>query len=165
MREMVLAALRESMQKILDPRFYETERGYQGALVAQLTMHLEFADFNGHPIIEQEYQKTLPNHGITIRPDVIVHIPFSKEWAADRTHGNVVAIELKRRATNSDAVADFQSLSLLAHHLAYLLMIFINIDSADNHHRNCPPYIEEQTVCFAARLGGGVPVVSASNAG
>jgi hypothetical protein len=163
MRKMILAALRKSMLNVLDPRFYETERGYQGALIAQLTIHLELANLNGHPIIEQEYQKTLPNHGIAIRPDVIIHTPYVAGGFEDRRRGNFVAIEIKRRANIPDAEADYQSLALLAERLAYPLTVFVNIDSTENHHRNCPAGIAEQTISIAVRLEDGVPTLYSSD--
>lgn len=162
MRDLVIDALRKSMMSIVDPRFYETERGYQGALIAQLTAHLDWAKFAGSPIIEQEYQKTLPNHGMKIRPDAIIHIPFVLGGFEERTQGNFVAVELKRKASVADAVADYESLLLMAQRLAYPLTIFINIDSEDNHHEHCPAEIREQTYSVAVRLKDGVPVLNAS---
>jgi hypothetical protein len=162
-REMFVAALRKAMQGIFDPRFYETERGYQGALIAQLTIHLDIAALNGNPIIEQEYQKTLPRHGITIRPDIIIHIPSRPNSDDDRSFGNFVAIEIKRGATDVEAKLDYDSLALLAHRLAYPLTIFINIDSDDDHRRSCPPEITEQTISVSVRLEDGVPVIRGSD--
>ncbi len=159
MRDMFVAALRNSMKNIAEPRFYETERGYQGALIAQLTANLNFATLNGNPIIEQEYQKTLPHHGITIRPDIIIHIPSRPNSEEDRTRGNFVAVEIKRRATDSEAKLDYDSLSLLVHRLAYPLIVFINIDSDDDHRRNCPPKIAAQTISIAVHLEDGVPKI------
>ncbi|MEZ2346991.1 hypothetical protein [Terriglobus sp. RCC_193] len=147
------------MMKIVDPRFYETERGYQGALVAQLTAHLDWAQFSGTPIVEQEYQKTLPKHGITIRPDVIIHVPVVPGHPEHRTQGNFVAFELKRRASTADAVADYESLRLLARKLAYPLTIFINLDSEVDHREQCPPDIQDQTVSIAVRLVNGAPIM------
>lgn len=151
------------MMKIVDPRFYETERGYQGALVAQLTAHLDWAQFAGNPIVEQEYQKTPRKHGITIRPDVIIHIPLIRGASGDPAVGNFVAFELKRRASIADAMADFESLQLMAQRLAYPLTIFINIDSETNHNECCPLEILDQTVSLAVRLVNGEPVIVSSN--
>jgi hypothetical protein len=150
------------MENISDPRFYETERGYQGALIAQLTIHLDLATLNGDPIIEQEYQKTLPRHGITIRPDITVHIPARSNNQDDRRIGNFVAIEIKRDASDAEAKLDYDSLASLAQRLAYPLTIFINIDLVDDHRRSCSPEIAEQTISLAVCLEDGVPVLRVS---
>jgi hypothetical protein len=59
------------------PHFYEDERGFQGALYAELYRRLgEMAMLNG-AILREEYQKRLGEHGLTIRPDIILHEPFN----------------------------------------------------------------------------------------
>ena len=63
----LLTIVRESLLAVSCPRYYETERGFQGALLAELNSRLpslQLAD----AIVEQEYQKRMPEHGIRIRP-------------------------------------------------------------------------------------------------
>src|SRR5256886_12182198 len=102
-----LACLRESLAAITAPRFFQTERGYQGALLTQLTGCLQLPDYG---IVEQEYQKKARLHSLTVRPDIIVHEPFNPDRHGARTEGNVAVVELKLRATPADALADFESL-------------------------------------------------------
>jgi hypothetical protein len=95
----LVACVTESLAAITAPRFFQTERGYQGALLTQLDRRLRLPD---HAIIEQEYQKQAGLHGLTIRPDIIIHEPFDPGRHAGRTEGNLAAVELKRKATPSD---------------------------------------------------------------
>ena len=156
--EHLVGIFREALAAIQEPRLFETERGYQGALLAEIHQRLVHAGLPGDPIIEQEYQKTLPHHGITIRPDLIIHVPF-KRGLNRRTEGNFAAVEIKLRATRADADEDFRSLETLHSTLAYPLTIFLNIDSSSTHADRCPKSIAGQTVCFAVRLCEQKPVV------
>ena len=153
-KEEFLAALHSAILSITEPRYFESERGFQGALIAQLEMRLAGLSFADKPIIEQEYQKTFPAHGITIRPDILLHVPFERGETQNRWEGNFVALELKLRASAKDADDDFSSLSLLALKLSYPLTIFLNIDSSETYFKQCPAEIAQQTVCCAVRLEG-----------
>jgi hypothetical protein len=77
-KELFLAALEKCFQSITSPRFYATERGYQGALNAALYNALGSVIPDDY-IIEEEYQKKISQHGIALRPDIIIHSPFSSE--------------------------------------------------------------------------------------
>jgi hypothetical protein len=44
------------------------------------------------------------------------------------------------------------------------MTVFINVDSADDHQRNCPAELREQTVCMAVRLKEGIPIILDSDA-
>jgi len=159
-QERFLKLLQESLQSIREPRLYETERGFQGELLAQLRGRIAYAQFPGEPIVEQEYQKTIPSHGLGTRPDIIVHIPFERGGAERRNQGNFVAIELKLRATQKEAADDFAKLAAIREALAYPLTIFINIGSDETCCAYCPKVITGKTVCFAVRLEDGNPVVT-----
>ena len=91
-----LNALIDSVGAIDEARLFQDERGYQGELLQELARRFYKGGFPGDPIVQQEYQKTIPSHGIRIRPDIIVHIPFERGASKDRRHGNFIAIELKR---------------------------------------------------------------------
>jgi hypothetical protein len=111
------------------------------------------------PIVEQEYQKRLLLHGIRIRPDIIIHVPFERGVTERRDKGNFVAMELKRRATSKTAKGAFANLAKMKKALKYPLTIFINIDSDQTHVALCPKSIAGQTACFAVHLEDGKSVV------
>jgi hypothetical protein len=148
-----LAQLRQALESIREQRFF------QGELIAELRRRLKDAAFPGNPVVEQEYQKTIPSHGIRIRPDIIIHIPFERGLVERRDKGNFVAIELKRRATAKKAQEAFGNLTQLKATLQYPVTVFINIDSKQTFAAACPRSIASQTVCFAVRIEGGKPVV------
>ena len=112
-------------------------------------------------MLQQEYQKRLNRHGIRIRPDIIIHVPFERGVTESREEGNFVAMELKRRATRKTAKGAFANLVKIKKALKYSLTIFINIDSYQTQIALCPKSIASQTVCFAVRLEEGRSVVRA----
>jgi len=157
--EQFLILFREAVAAIKELRLFNTERGYQGALVHELKTRIANAEFPGDPMVEQEYQKSLPNHGIKIRPDVIIHIPFERGVTRNRAQGNFAAVELKLRSTGAQADRDFGSLELMKERLGYPITIFLNIDSRKTYAERCPPSISKQTTCFAVSLKDGEPLV------
>lgn len=128
-------------------------------MLVELQHRLRSTAFPGDPIIEQEYQKTIPNHGIAIRPDLIIHILFERGDTKRREEGNFVAIELKLAATAAEADEDFESLTLMKEKLGYPLTIFLNLDAAETYVERCSHKIASQTVCFAVQLKDRVPNV------
>jgi hypothetical protein len=154
-----LLTLQEALQSIREERLFQDERGYQGELLQEVGRRLERGSLPGDPIIQQEYQKRLPLHGIRIRPDIIIHVPFDRGLAESRDEGNFVAIELKRRAAPKAARKAFANLARMKRALKYPLTIFINVDSKQTHFEICPNGIVNQTVCFAVKLENGNPVV------
>lgn len=145
----VLASVRDALQSITAPRLFETERGYQGALLAQLDRRLQLPE---RVVVEQEYQKQAGRHGLTIRPDVIIHEPFDPERFTDRTQGNVAVIELKLRSTAAAAADDFKSLGLMLDVLRYPLGVFINIGAERTWAELLPQALRGRVVCFAVHL-------------
>lgn len=126
----IIAAVRESLLAICHPRFFKTERGYQGELLAVLRSRLPVLQIaDGQVIVEQEYQKTLHLHGFKHRPDLLIHEPFNSLHHIDRRQGNYAVFELKRRSTPKKAQEDFRSLLQIMTVLHYPLAFFINIDS------------------------------------
>ncbi len=154
-----LALLRQALESIREERFFQDERGFQGALLQELSQRVAHGAFPGDPIIEQEYQKRLPLHKIRIRPDIIIHVPFERGVAEERDEGNFVAMELKRRATAKRAKEAFANLAKMKKALKYPLTIFVNIDSDQTHSALCTKSIADQTACFAVRLEDGRSVV------
>jgi hypothetical protein len=148
----VLTGVRDALAAITAPRLFQTERGYQGALLGQLQARLRLPD---HTIVEQEYQKQAGQHGLTIRPDIVVHEPFDPERHGARTEGNVAVVELKLRATAAEALADFQSLRSMLEVLRYPLGVFVNVASAVTHADLVPQDVRGRIVCFAVALVDG----------
>lgn len=58
-------------------------------------------------------------HGLTIRPDIIIHKPFDEARHDSRKDRNIAVIELKRDASQEGAVGDFESLVKIMEVLAY----------------------------------------------
>ena len=135
-RARFLRILRESLEAITEPRFFETERGFQGELLAELRARLREARFPGDPIVEQEYQKRMREHGIRIRPDLIVHIPFERGLTRVRSDGNFVAVEIKRDI--NDVPAAFANLAVIERALDYTLTVLVMVNSPDTCAGQCP---------------------------
>lgn len=148
-RAEVLASIRDALQSITAPRLFETERGYQGALLGQLERRLQLPE---RVIVEQEYQKQAGRHGVTIRPDIIIHEPFDPERFGDRTQGNVAVIELKLRSTAAEAADDFKSLGLMLDVLRYPIGVFINIGAERTWAELLPEALRGRVACFAVHL-------------
>lgn len=129
-----MSKLETAINGITHPRFYESERGYQGALVSELNKILPDLELNG-AIVEQEYQKRIEQHGIRIRPDIIIHVPFDSNNHNSRSEGNFIAIELKlgSNLTEKQAVADYYSLALMCEHLSYPFALFIVINGSSTY--------------------------------
>lgn len=155
-REKILDNIRQSLAAITVPRFYDTERGFQGELLVQLAKRAVLPD---QAIIEQEYQKAAHVHRLTCRPDIIVHEPFEEERHLHRWEGNYAVMELKRKASASNAAEDFESLRDMIQVLKYPLGIFINIGTGKHHSDLVPKKLRKQIACFAVALRGGVVTI------
>lgn len=158
-RKIFLEYLASALSTITTPRFYETERGFQGELVARLQAVIPEGFLPDQAIVEQEYQKRLKMHGLAIRPDLIIHVPFNPALHNSRRDGNVAVIELKRAATAKSAAADIESLIQMMEILEYPLAIFINIDSDITYAEVVPAKWRERIVCIAVSLQNGEPNV------
>ena len=156
-RDDLFACVVESFTEISTPRFFQTERGYQGALLAQLTQRLHLPNY---AIVEQEYQKQADLHGITIRPDIIIHEPFDHRRHHARTEGNLAVVELKLRATATRALEDFKSLELMLDKLSYQVGIFVNINSTSTYAELVPAAFRGRIVCFAVTMTNGTVTVT-----
>ena len=109
--------LLEALADITELRLFETERGYQRELLSTLKARLPEAEFDGDPIVEGVHQKRLVPHGVRIRPDLIIHIPFNSGVTERRDEGNFVAIEIKRDKQHLQAA--FDNLVKLKERLGY----------------------------------------------
>jgi hypothetical protein len=148
----LLACIHDSLAAITNPRFFDTERGLQGELLAQLTARVALPD---QAILEQEYQKSANLHRLTTRPDIIIHEPYDPERHLNRTEGNVAVVALKLRATANDAIDDFKKLADMIRVLQYPLGIFINIASATTYGHLVPANLRWRVVSFAVALHDG----------
>ncbi len=129
----ITATTLKAVSLVRNPRYFRTERGYQGAFLAALGNELTAAGVVGHGVIpEEEYQKTFGRHGITDRPDIIVHIPTAPSSDSVRT-GNLAVYALKLQASADDAKDDFDKIDRIISHLNYAQAFFININSSESY--------------------------------
>lgn len=142
----------ECLRGVRQARFFETERGYQGELLAELRARLPEAGVPGDAIVEQEYQKRLPDHGIRVRPDIIIHIPTPA--GANRQQGNFAVFELKLRAGQAEARDDFANLDAVLGSLDYPLGVFVNIASSHTQAAHYSGRFGERLHFFAVRQAG-----------
>ena len=154
-RHEILEAVRASLYQIDQPRFYETERGFQGALLAHLTQRIPGLVGSEGAIVEQEYQKTLAHHGIRLRPDIIIHRPFHPLHHTSRREGNFAVIALKLKAGPRKAMSDFRDLGRMIGILNYPFGIFINIDHARTHSAQIAGEHRPFVISFATKLVQG----------
>lgn len=150
----ILAFIQESLAAVGHPRLYETERGFQGAFLGELTKRLPRLQWEG-AIVEQEYQKRMHEHGIRIRPDIIIHVPFDGAHHASRREGNFIVMELKIRATAEEALSDYQALSEMCEMLDYPLGVFINIGAPDTYLADFEGRHKERLHAFSVQLVNG----------
>jgi hypothetical protein len=163
-QETLLNHLFDALACISAPRYYKSERGFQGALLGELAKRIPEGLLDG-AIIEQEYQKRLLHHGVTIRPDVIVHEPFDERRHESRSEANLLVMELKLMADEKRAVADLESLTAMIDVLAYKAAAFINIGSDETFQHLIPENYRERIVCFAVDLVDGKARVARSEFG
>src|ERR1700739_4567373 len=115
------------VRQVVHPRFFENERGYQGALAGRLMALLGRGVYPGDLIVEEEYQKRLKDHGLRIRPDIIIHRPAAV--GENRSLDNHAVVLLKRAASRRRAERDFFDLNAIINALDYAMGVFVNIDS------------------------------------
>jgi hypothetical protein len=131
-QEYFLQLLRSALLAIREPRFYTSERQYQGELLLQLRARLEENPiWPGSLIVEQEYQNSAAVHGLDFRPDLIIHCSFDKGVFDDRRQGNNVVLELQRRASRQAALQNYAQLDRICTVLDYAMGIFINVDATE----------------------------------
>ena len=119
-----------AIKQIRRRRYFNSERGFGGQLQANLEVLLrENGIIPDEAVVEEEYQKRKNNHGMTYRPDIVVHLPIEEGITNNRKEGNFIAFELKLRANQKAAVEVFKKLNSYIMNLGYELGIFVNIDS------------------------------------
>lgn len=155
MKEKIIQIIRESLNAIRETRFFNTERGYQGELLAEIRNKLRENEWVTGIIVEQEYQKKVEEHGLTIRPDLIIHIPYETSRFNSRSEGNFAVIQLKKDARETEALEDYRKLSDMCRYLKYPLGVFINIDSNNTFLNNYNGDFKDNFIAFAVKLFDG----------
>ena len=148
----LLNIIAAALTSVTDPHYYEDERGFQGEFYAQLRLRLRDTALPEGALLREEYQKRLAEHGLRIRPDIILHEPFDSGRHRGREEGNHAVMELKRRATPSTATDAFTNLVAMIDALNYPLGVFINIDSPRTWAESVPEAHRTRIVCLAAHL-------------
>jgi len=137
----LIRAATDALKSITAPRFFRSERGFQGEFHVKLEELLRGKGLiPNHAIIEEEYQKTIPNHGISHRPDLIMHIPFDAGLTRSRKEGNFVAFEFKLHGSRLDAIDRFIKLNDYLTILNYPLGVFVNINDKRSFVELVPDY-------------------------
>ena len=127
MENILIDSTLRTLSLISNDRFFANERGYQATLHSILRQILtEVGTVNDSRILESEYQKSVRHH-TDQRPDIILHIPATREVAV--TENNYAVWALKRRAYRRGALEDFEKLDEMFETLHYQIGFFINIDS------------------------------------
>lgn len=156
----LLNIIAAALTSVTDPHYYEDERGFQGELYAQLRLRLRDMALPEGALLREEYQKRLAEHGLRIRPDIILHEPFDPGRHRVRDEGNHAVMELKRRATPGTAADALKNLVAMIDALNYPLGVFINIDSPKTWAESVPETHRARIFCLAAHLDeNGVTLV------
>lgn len=150
----ILTFIQDSLAAVRHPRLYETERGFQGAFLVELSKRFPRLQWEG-AIVEQEYQKRMREHGIRIRPDVIIHVPFNHSRHLSRNEDNFIVMELKLRALAEEALRDYQALSDMCEMLGYPMGVFINIGAPETYLNNFEGMHKERLHAFSVQLVNG----------
>lgn len=131
--ELIIETVIEVLKHMDSPRFFKTERGFQGRFACALYEIFDAKNiFQDDTIIEEEYQKRMGPHETKLRPDLIVHVPVESSYSNSRTENNFVVFEFKRQSNEDQAKKDFEKLHELFKKLDYPLGIFININGYPN---------------------------------
>ncbi len=148
----------QSLKLIQEPRFFETERGFQGQFNTVLQDFLiRRRILPGKYIVEEEYQKTTKHHGSSLRPDIIIHRP-----SVNPRKNNLCVYAFKRRASVTAAQNDFKKLQEMLDKLDYEIAVFINIDSKKHYLGQCLGKQDGRIHAFAIwRINRRVNVVHA----
>ena len=128
-----------------------------------LRVRLPQLGWNG-AVVEQEYQKRIPDHGFRIRPDIIVHVPYEPSIHSSRMEGNFVVFELKLQAGPKQAAEVYEKLCNMCDVLGYPLAIFINISAEDTHFENYKGPYKDRILAISARLDNGLPLINEQRA-
>ncbi|AFM23337.1 hypothetical protein [Desulfomonile tiedjei] len=132
--------------RINHPRFFRSERGYQGELYCRLREEFLSQNLLDERMLEPEYQKRPTDHLTQQRPDIIYHIPAPAEGEVFINNYTVWALKL--RADHPDVISDFEKLYEMISLLQYPLAVFLNIDSDSHYLHDCIPDYRNRIVAF-----------------
>jgi len=134
MLDLIIESTVFALTAIKAPRFFKSERGYQGIFYCKLYEKFENLGLvTEDQIIEMEYQKS-GRHGLSQRPDIIFHIPVDHS-GGDIVENNFAVWALKARASAVEAQKDFEKLDQMFEFLNYPLGFFVNVNT-EQHHLN-----------------------------
>lgn len=157
MREAIVEATIAALSSVINPRFFKSEREYQGGFYCGLLAELENRNLlTEDRIVEMEYQKRSAKHGLSQRPDIIFHIPTELS-GADVADNNYAVWAFKANAGPEAAQEDFEKLNQMFGGLNYPLGFFINIRTGQHclQHYNGP--FRDRLFGFAVWLQNGMP--------
>jgi len=150
-RNNIINATINALKLIKQTRFFQTERGFQGVLYSNLQEELDKLEIlNEDVILELEYQKS-NRHGLSQRPDIILHIPAEK-YDFPVTQGNYAVWALKYKGSDTKAKKDFDKLDEMFETLLYPLGLFININSDKHRLENYSGKYKDRIHSFAIKL-------------
>jgi hypothetical protein len=154
----VLESTDQAMRHLTAPRFFRSERGYQGWFYCHLQRELDRRGLLVEPcILEMEYQKSR-RHGMEQRPDIILHIP-AEESGAHVAENNFVVWALKLNATEAKAAEDFTNLDEIIGGLGYRIGIFVNVASTRTFARSYSGGYADRIFMVAVTMENGTPVL------
>jgi len=150
----ILQSTKTALRQLTEPRYFRTERGFQGRFYCALQQALDDNNLLESPrILEMEYQKSA-RHGLSQRPDIILHVP-AEDSGAGVAEDNYAVWALKLRASASDAQEDFRKLDDMFSLLNYPLGIFVNIDATVHHRSIYTGQFPDRLFAVAVRLNDG----------
>lgn len=152
MRNVLVRATEAAIYEVTHPRFFATERGFHGRFYCSLQAQLDQEGIliDGR-ILEMEYQKS-GRHGLTQRPDIVLHAPAEESGASVRDN-NFAVWALKFRANEGDACDDFRKLNEMFEYLHYPLGFFLNIESDETMLQHYIGDFRDRLVAVAVRRG------------
>ncbi len=156
MRKIIIDSTISALSAISAPRFFKSERGYQGVFYCRLYDEFENNGLvNEDQIIEMEYQKS-SRHDISQRPDIIFHIPVEHS-GANIAENNYAVWALKANANEPAAQEDFEKLDEMFKHLNYPFGFFININSEQHHLTSYNGNFKDRLFAFSVWLQDDAP--------
>lgn len=161
-KQIILDATKFAINLIHNKRFFNTERGYQGALFCHLHQYLlEKGLISEDVILEMEYQKST-RHNVTQRPDIILHIPVEIS-GADIHENNFAVWALKRESSSNKAREDFSKLDIMFGELNYPIGIFINISAQETMLEEYKGNFKDRIYAFSIHRGDNGLLIKMAN--
>lgn len=146
----MLAVIQDAIRSIRDRRVFELMQSYRAELLAEIRRRLPAAGLPGDAIVQQEYRQRLADHGVTVPPDIIVHVPTPIGGA--RRPGHFAVVELDRNAGPREAQENFDNLDTAMQLLPCSLAVFLNVASSQTQASQYQGPFRDRLHCFAVRL-------------